>query len=147
MALKITLKPGEKFVVNGAVICNGERRTSLVIQNKVSILRERDILQEDQIDSAAKRIYFPIMLSYLDQDNASRYYEEFIQRMMDFMNVLESQDALSLCVAISADVMNRNYYRALVNCKKLIQFEEERLNYVPGSVSQNADSLGVSAAD
>ena len=147
MALKITLKPGEKFVVNGAVICNGERRTSLVIQNKVSILRERDILQEDQIDSAAKRIYFPIMLSYLDQDNASRYYEEFIQRMMDFMNVLESQDALSLCVAISADVMNRNYYRALVNCKKLIKFEEERLNDVPGSVSQNADSLGVSAAD
>ena len=147
MALKITLKPGEKFVVNGAVICNGERRSSLVIQNKVSILREKDILQEEDVNTAAKRIYFPVMLSYLDQDNANRYYEEFIQRMMEFMNAVESQEALSLCVAISADVMNRNYYRALVNCKKLISFEEERMNYVPGSVSQGTDGLGVSAAD
>ena len=40
MALKVTLKPGEKFVINGAVIVNGDRRSSLVIQNKVSILRE-----------------------------------------------------------------------------------------------------------
>ncbi|MDC0074429.1 flagellar biosynthesis repressor FlbT, partial [Alphaproteobacteria bacterium] len=36
MALKLTLKPGEKFVINGAVIVNGERRSHLLIQNNVS---------------------------------------------------------------------------------------------------------------
>ena len=48
MALKITLKPSEKFVINGAVVVNGDRRTSLLIQNKASILREKDVLQPDE---------------------------------------------------------------------------------------------------
>jgi flagellar protein FlbT len=31
MALKLTLKPGEKFIINGAVVQNSDRRTTLVI--------------------------------------------------------------------------------------------------------------------
>ena len=131
MALKLTLKPGEKFVVNGAVIANGERRASLVIQNKVSILREKDIMREEEVTTPARRIYFPIMLCYLDPDNADQYYQEFVLRMTEFMGAIEDSDALTKCVAVSADVMKRNYYRALMNCKKLFEFEKQRLEYVP----------------
>ncbi|MFN9357685.1 MAG: flagellar biosynthesis repressor FlbT, partial [Alphaproteobacteria bacterium] len=42
MPLKLSLKPGEKFVCNGAVLTNGDRRVSLVIENKASILRDKD---------------------------------------------------------------------------------------------------------
>ena len=45
MPLKLSLKPGEKFVLNGAVVQNGDRRGVLVLQNKASVLREKDILQ------------------------------------------------------------------------------------------------------
>lgn len=147
MALKLSLKPGEKFVVNGAVIANGDRRSALVVQNKVSILRERDILSESDVNTPAKRIYFPIMLSYLDAEHADKYYEEFIQRMMEFMNSMSDPGALSLCVEISALVMNRNYYRALTQCRKLFQFEEELLAYVPGGLPQDAEPVGNAAAD
>ncbi|RME65109.1 MAG: flagellar biosynthesis repressor FlbT [Alphaproteobacteria bacterium] len=147
MALKLSLKPGEKFVVNGAVIANGDRRVSLVIQNKVSILREKDIMQEEEANSPARRIYFPIMLAYLEPERASKYYEEFIQRMMDFMNVIENREVLALCVQISGDVMSGQYYKALVNCKKLIAYEKELLSYVAGGVSQSPDGLRVAAAD
>ncbi|MEO0413030.1 MAG: flagellar biosynthesis repressor FlbT [Pseudomonadota bacterium] len=147
MALKLSLKPGEKFVVNGAVIANGDRRASLVIQNKVSILRERDILAEEDVNTPSRRIYFPIMLSYLDPDNAAKYYEEFITRMMEFMNSATDPGALALCVEISALVMNRNYYRALTLCRKLFEFEEELLSYVPGRLPQDAESIGNAAAD
>jgi len=41
MPLKLSLKPGEKFVLNGAVLANGDKRTSLVIQNKACVLREK----------------------------------------------------------------------------------------------------------
>jgi flagellar protein FlbT len=40
MPLKLSLKPGERFVVNGAVLQNGDRRAVLLLQNKASILRE-----------------------------------------------------------------------------------------------------------
>ncbi|RMD89686.1 MAG: flagellar biosynthesis repressor FlbT [Alphaproteobacteria bacterium] len=130
MALKLSLKPGEKFVVNGAVIANGDRRASLVIQNKVSILREKDIMRQEDATTPARRIYFPIMLSYLDSENSDKYLEEFMLRMTEFMQAIEDPEAKARCVQISADVMNQNYYRALMNCKKLFAFEEERLAYV-----------------
>ena len=45
MPLKLSLKPGEKFVINGAVVANGDKRSTLVVQNQAAILREKDILQ------------------------------------------------------------------------------------------------------
>ena len=65
MPLKLSLKPGEKFVVNGAVIQNGDRRGVLLLQNKASVLREKDIMQPQDADTPAKRIYFPVMMMYL----------------------------------------------------------------------------------
>lgn len=139
MALKISLKPGEKFVVNGAVIANGERRANLIIQNKVSILREKDILQAADVDTPVKRIYFPLMLMYLDDGDGKKYYDEFVLRMTEFMSAVSDPEALARCVEISADVMNRNFYRALMNCKKLLPFEEQRLKYVSQGLSKGAN--------
>jgi len=127
MALKLSLKPDEKLVINGAVIANADRRTTLIVHNKASILREKDILQEEDITTPAKRIYFPIMLMYMDQGQVDKYYEEFVVRMTEFMNAISSPEGVDLCVSISRDVMDKNYYRALMNCKKLISFEKSRL--------------------
>lgn len=131
MALKLSLKPGERFVVNGAVFTNGDRRTTLIVQNKVSILREKDILKEDEITTPARRIYWPIMLAYLDEEGAEKYLQEFMLRMTEFMNAIEDAKAREHCVSISADVMKGRYYKALMTCRKLFAFEEERLTYVP----------------
>ncbi len=62
MPLKLSLKPGEKFVLNGAVVQNGDRRGVLILQNKASVLREKDILQLADANTPAKRIYFPVMM-------------------------------------------------------------------------------------
>ena len=140
MALKISLKPSEKFVVNGAVITNGDRRTSLAIQNKVSILREKDIMQAEDVDTPARRIYFAIMLMYLDESEGATYYDEFVMRMTDFMNAIADPEATAKCLSISRDVMQGNYYRALMTCKKLFDFENERLAYaasVPTGTNDN----------
>lgn len=134
MALKLTLKPGERFVVNGAVIANGGRRSSLVIHNKVSILREKDIMQEEEATTPARRIYFALMLMYMDADNWGAYYEEFLVRMNEFMGVLETPSAKQDCVKVGKDVMSGRFYRAISTCKKLIAFEEERLTNVGESV-------------
>lgn len=130
MALKISLKPGEKVVVNGAVFSNGERRASLLIHNKVSILREKDIMQEKDVNTPARRIYFPIMLAYIHPDKELEYYQEFVQRMSEFMNVVERAEIKALCLEISSQVMNRQYYKAMVGCRKLIEFEEAALKHV-----------------
>ena len=130
MALKITLKPAEKFVINGAVVVNGERRTSLLIQNKVSILRERDVMLPTEANTLVRRIYFNVMMMYLDGAEREQYMEEFTQRVTDFMDAITNPEALAQCVRIVEDVNGARYYNALMACKKLLPFEKERLEYV-----------------
>jgi len=138
MPLKLSLKPGEKLVLNGAVITNGDKRASLIIQNKACLLREKDIMQPDEAVTPARRIYLPIMMMYLDPEGSDQYYNDFALRMTEFMGAITNRQALASCVEISRDVMGGAYYRALVQCKKLFDFERELLRYDPQSVSKRA---------
>ena len=140
MPLKLSLKPGEKFVLNGAVVQNGDRRGVLVLQNKASVLREKDIMQAEEVTSPARRVYFPVMMMYLDEAAAARYYEEFAHRLSEFMTVIRNPDVLGDCVGISKYVMSREYYKALMACRKLIEYEDERIgqNVVSGVSAHRA---------
>jgi flagellar protein FlbT len=139
LPLKLSLKPGERFVLNGAVVQNGDRRGVLVLQNKASVLREKDIMQEDEATTPARRIYFPVMMMYLDEVGAERYYDEFVLRLTEFMGVIRNPDILAECVAISKQCMEREYYKALMLCRKIIEYEDERLGHVPTSVPAGSD--------
>ena len=140
MPLKLSLKPGEKFVLNGAVLANGDKRTSLVIQNKACVLREKDIMQPEEANTPARRIYLAIMMMYLDGEASEEPYNEFALRMTEFMGAIQNRQALATCMEISRDVMSGSYYRALMACKKLFEFEGERLNYDPQCVQDRAAS-------
>jgi flagellar protein FlbT len=135
LALKLSLKPGEKFVLNGAVVQNGDRRTSLLLQNKASVLREKDIMQPDDVTSPARRIYFPVMMMYLEESGAERYYDEFARRLAEFMNVIGNPAILADCVSVSKHIMAREYYKALMLCRKLMEYEDERLADVTAGIS------------
>jgi flagellar protein FlbT len=138
--LKLSLKPGEKFVLNGAVVQNGDRRGVLVLQNKASVLREKDIMQLDEVTTPARHIYFPVMMMYLDEAAAERQYEEFATRLTEFMGVVRNPVVLSDCIAISKHVMAREYYRALMLSRKLIEYEDERLGHVSSGVPADGDA-------
>jgi flagellar protein FlbT len=135
MPLKLSLKPGEKFVLNGAVVQNGDRRSALLLQNKASVLREKDIMQIDEATTPSRRIYFPVMMMYLDQADCDRYQDAFIKRLSEFMGAVRNPDVLTDCVNISRYVMTREYYKALMLCRKLIEYEDERLGNVAPRVS------------
>ena len=140
MPLKLSLKPGEKFVLNGAVVQNGDRRAVLVLQNKASVLREKDIMQEAEVQTPARRIYFPVLMMYLDEVNAQRFYDEFVRRLTEFMGVIQNPGILADCVNISRHCMEREYYKALMLCRKLIEYEDERLGHVPTGLPAGGDA-------
>jgi len=140
MPLKLSLKPGEKLVLNGAVIANGDKRASLIIQNKACLLREKDIMQPEEAETPARRIYLPIMMMYLDPEGSEQYYNDFALRMTEFMGAIRNREALATCIEISRDVMAASYYKALMLCRKLFEFERERLRYDPQGLSRHAEN-------
>lgn len=130
MALKLTLKPGERAAINGAVIVNGDRRASLVLENKARVLRESDIMQPDNATTPAKRIYLPIMMMYLDPDAGKEMQGEYEKRLTEFVNAVSSPEALADCTNLAAHVANGDFYKALSVCRDLIEFETKRLSNV-----------------
>lgn len=139
MPLKLSLKPGEKFVLNGAVVQNGDRRGVLILQNKASVLREKDIMQEAEVITPAKRIYFPVMMMYLDESLAANYIDEFTLRLSEFINATRNPEAMAECISASRHVLAREYYKALMSARKLVDYEEQRLGNVPTGVQDRID--------
>jgi flagellar protein FlbT len=132
MPLKLSLKPGERFVLNGAVVQNGDRRGVLILQNKASVLREKDIMQAEDVTTPARRIYFPVMMMYLDESSAPKVYDEFARRLSEFMGATRNPDILGECVSTSRHVMAREYYKALMSARKLVDYEEQLSNVASG---------------
>src|SRR5258705_10038285 len=87
-------------------------------------------------NTPARQIFFPIMMMSLDGETAESYYSQFALRMTEFMEAIRDREALALCVDISKDVMTGGYYKALVKCRTLFDFEKERLNYGGNSFSK-----------
>ena len=140
MPLKLSLKPGEKFVLNGAVVQNGDKRGVLILQNKASVLREKDILQPDDANTPARRIYFPVMMMYLDESSAEKFYDDFAQRLTEFMGAIRNPDILTDCVTCSKHVLARQYYKALMGARKIVDYEDQRLGNVASSVQDGGDA-------
>lgn len=138
MPLKINVKPGEKFIVNGAVMVAGKKGASLVLQNEATILLGKDIMQEEQANSPARRIYFSILVMYLDQDNAQSYRDTFMTYVEDFMEATTIAEVRRTLLHIVEDVNSKVYYRAMKTCKALIKYEDEVLKF--GSMALEEDT-------
>lgn len=128
MSLKLSLKPGEKLIIDGAVITNAGPKCNLVVENTVPLLREKDILTEKNAKSPAKRIYFAVQLMYIDQIHLQAHHETYWLRVREFLEAVPR--ALPIIEKMSHQVLAGEYYLALKTCKKLIALEEEILSHV-----------------
>jgi flagellar protein FlbT len=128
MPLKIRLKPNERMIVGGAVITNGNTRCDLLIENKVSILRQKDIMSEKDADSPCRKVYFTIQLMYIDEENLIEHHNTFWKLVQDIVKAAPSM--LALIDQISEHILNNKYYQALKLAKKLIDYEQEIIDHV-----------------
>ena len=127
MALTISLKPKEQAVIGGAVVCNDEdRRIRLTIKNNVTILREKDVLKAEDVDTPCKRLYFSIQLMYIDKENIAEYHKVYWKDAEDIVKAAPS--CYEIIEKMSKFVVAGDYYRALKQCKELIQHERKLLS-------------------
>src|ERR1044071_984282 len=110
MALVIDLKPKERIIIGNAVITNDNQRTRLHIEGDAPILREKDVLREEDATSPCKRIYFIIQMMYLATDPTS-VYEQYFAAVREVQDVAPST---ALYIAdISTHILGGHYYKAL----------------------------------
>ena len=125
MALKIELKPNERILLGDCVITNTDQRTRLLIEGKVPILREKDIMSLSRADSLAKLVYLAVQFIYTakrPQDHHALYFrlaDEFLNRAPGARPFIES---------INNRILTGEPYKALKEARRLIAYEEEYLD-------------------
>jgi flagellar protein FlbT len=124
MALRIELKPRERFILGGAVLRNGDARSELILENNVPILRGKNILSLEDADTPCKRIYFLIQLMYVEGGNLEGHHDTYWALVRDIVKAAPSM--LDLIDTINEHLVGGRYYEALKLTRKLIN-EEERL--------------------
>jgi flagellar protein FlbT len=129
MALKITLKPQEKMILGAAVVTNANSASSnLIIENKVPILREKDILSEKEANSPCRRIYFVIQLMYIDEENLKIHQKTYWKLVKELTEAVPS--TVALIDQISEQIVSGRYYQALKLAQKLCDYEQEVVSRV-----------------
>ncbi len=128
MALKIALKPQEKLIIGGAVIQNGKNRSEFIVENNVAVLREKDIMREEEATTYCSRIYFVIQLMYIDGGNLVGYHNTYWALVKDLVGAVPS--TLIHIDKISECLLKNEYYQALKSARKLIEYEREVLDRV-----------------
>jgi len=117
MPLKVVLRPGEKVIVNGAVLGAGERTVTLFLHNRANFLRGRDILKEEDVDSLAKATYFLIQLLYVFPEDAAATRHRLAQAMQRLR--ADTPDAGATLDEVAELLAAGEFYRALKTMRRL----------------------------
>jgi flagellar biosynthesis repressor protein FlbT len=122
MSLKISLKPRERLILGGAIVQNSGRRCDLIVENNVPILREKDILREQDADTPCKHIYLTIQLMYVDGKNLVEHRAKYWDLVRDVVSAEPS--AHDMIDQISENILQGRCYQALKLTQKLIEHEQ-----------------------
>jgi flagellar biosynthesis repressor protein FlbT len=140
LPLKIELKPGERIILGDCVVINQQQRTRLVIEGRVPILREKDIITPGSADSPAKQLYLAVQLIYVTKQPAENYasYLRLAKKMLE-----ADLGAKPYIDRINNRILTGELYKALKEARKLIAYEEERpeMNYASKAYVKTATNI------
>lgn len=126
MALVIDLKPGEKILIGNAVITNDSQRTRLHISGEAPILREKDVMKEEEADTPCKKAYFLIQCMYMAR-NPREYHEKYFTIINEIQHA--APKLAFFFASINERIIEGTYYKAMKEAKELIQLEKELIEH------------------
>lgn len=135
MALVIDLKPGEKILIGTAVITNDAQRTRLHISGEAPILREKDVMREEDAATPCKKIYFLIQCMYMSA-TPQEYHKPYFALVKEIQHTAPTTAFLFL--AINEKIIEGSYYKAMREARELIKYEEDLIADVTGKTKPAA---------
>jgi flagellar protein FlbT len=139
VALKIELKPNERVIIGDCVVTNVDQRARLLIEGKVPILREKDIMSLSRANTPAKRIYLAIQLMYTAK-RPEDHHPLYFRLVRDIVRAAPSTRAF--IDRINNRILTGELYKALKETHKLIEYEKELLDHALCQQGLRADGEG-----
>ncbi len=126
--LVLKLGPGERVLINGAVIQNGERRSRMsVLSPNANILRLRDAIHPDDVDTPVKRVCYVAQLVLAGDAAPEDGARQMLLGIEQLSQVFRDQDSRDLLAQATQWVRDENVYKALRSLRCLLARETRLL--------------------
>jgi len=123
--LVLKLRPRERIMINGVVIENGERRSSLnVLTPEANVLRLRDAIHPHEVNTPVKRVVYVaqlILAGEAEREEGQRQLLTGIEQLAQVFTDSESQLQLN---SATQNVRDSRFYQALKQLRSLMPREK-----------------------
>ncbi|MCA0994915.1 flagellar biosynthesis repressor FlbT [Alloyangia pacifica] len=143
MALNLTLKPYERIVVNGCMMRNGGRKSTLTIENRADIIRETDLLKPEAAATPVRAAYFLIQSALIYPERRDKLASAAQQQLAKLATAFGTELRSHVFEAAN-NVSQSEYFAALRQLRPLIKREDEVLGPPPGEDASAADQTRIS---
>ena len=127
--LVLSLKSDEKFLVNGALVQNGAKRTQIHLpDSSVYVLRLSDCLHPDAIDTPVKRAYYAAQLILACDMDADCGKLKLTAALYSLDKVFAGTAVEKQITKAILDASQNRFYSVLINLKRLLPLEETMLH-------------------
>ena len=127
MALNLTLKPFERIVVNGCMMRNGGRKTTMRIENRADVIRETDLLKAGGAATPVTTAYF-LVQSALIYPEKREALAKAAQKQLANLATAFGASHIGHVFEAANDVSRNEFFSALRHLRPLIARESEVLN-------------------
>ncbi len=122
--LVIRLAAYERFLLNGAVVENGSKRSSLSIKTpNANVLRLRDAIHPDQAKTPVKRTCYLAQLILAGDGSQEEILGPLLKSIEQLSQVFMDNDSRVLLTAASEAAMQGDYYQTLKALRTLLPRE------------------------
>ena len=130
--LVLKLNPKERVLVNGAVIENGDRRSRLsILTPNANILRLRDALRPDEINTPVRRVCYVAQLVLSGDVSIEEAKVQILSGIEQLSQALRDSDSRAQLSAATDAATNDDFYRALKALRSLLPREARLLAVNP----------------
>lgn len=124
--LVLKLGPKERVLINGAVIENGDRRTRLnIVTPNANILRLRDAIHPDEVNSPVRRVCYIIQLVLSGDADKDEAKPQVLRGIEQLSQVFSDPECSEMLTTATDHLLQDQYYKALKSLKALMVKEEE----------------------
>jgi flagellar protein FlbT len=131
--LVLKLGPGERVLINGAVIENGSRRNRLSIKTpNAHVLRLRDAIHPDEVNTPVRRVCYVAQLVLSGDAEPLEAQHQLLRGIEQLSQVFTDRDSRGQLTAATDSVLSAQYYQALKTLRSLLPREQRLLGAVAG---------------
>lgn len=126
--LVLKLNPRERVLINGAVVENGDRRTSITILTpNANILRLRDAIRPDEVNTPVRRVCYIAQLVLSGDASQSDAKQQLICGIEALSQALRDDDSRVQLEIATLAILSNDFYRALRALRTLLPREARLL--------------------